>query len=57
MVSKLAFKLNLYRYAAGVKFDGDKGQAAMAIMRQALLDLEERLKKALVGPLYKLNPL
>jgi hypothetical protein len=50
MVSKLAFKLNLYRYAAGVKFDGDKGQAAMAIMRQALLDLEERLKKALVGP-------
>ena len=33
---------------AGVKFDGDKGQAAMALMRQTLLDLEERLRKALV---------
>ena len=32
---------------AGVKFDGDKGQAAMALMRQTLLDLEERLRKAL----------
>ena len=33
--------------AAGVKFDGDKGAAAIALLKDALLDLEERLRRAL----------